>query len=420
MSSSPVYDSQDSVDLDQPILNTIKDDNIDSFSDDSLGSLSNDDSYNIILQPSKQPGKSDKLEDQILNRLSKTEATTLVKRCCTDFIEVEQFSLGDEYDPKIAKHIESIKNANKNVQADLVINNKSTSRTELITLKIKSKLEQHIYSEDILNHYISMIVRDTVSDRYKDWHFFTKTSRIKDIDEVISAQELFIFGEDWKAIQKVILKTYPSFQLFLNALGVSTDLLKIIDNKKLSISQSYDHDSLCQILPINAMMTIIPYYHDQPDFVTLFLCFILDRKVYESQECSTEWCEELLVKYEHEVFDSYLSLVEPDNYFIHNRFSKMIPIFKKKLELRLLFDADGTVTIILNEFNRLFDAREFKNLLQFILFIYGTDNVQSLDDLIDLRNYFSKCIHDVSNESTTEVELTLLKGIIGVFDILYK
>ncbi|CAG58182.1 KRE29 [Nakaseomyces glabratus] len=246
---------------------------------------------------------------------------------------------------------------------------------------------------------IDHISSEVLSDKFRDWHFITQECR--DIDNTTLSSMLDAFG-----------------------VGNSADLLNL---KIIASEYTKKYDSLSTIYPVGYMLEeLVDYYRrtlpraETPlEYCHAFFLFVLDIKIYDSHECDTSWCEEVLDILtqrfrQEEIFDVYLKVVELNDYYMHYRVTKLIPRMKSYI-LAKLFGTVDTVTIV-NEFNTLLDDKRYKELLYFLLLVLGTRYVPRGKN--ETIKYFISCVTDVYDDSQSNPEISIIKNYLLVLQVL--
>lgn len=316
-------------------------------------------------------------------------------------VEFKSYDLGRHFDPRISTSLDKVQ-ALTRLANDLPVKPESKTIFEGKVPAFKNR--------DVSSHYIDLILKESISKKYLDWHFITENTQFEE-----QPPSSVLFGPD-----ENLFKRYPTLESLLVAFGVGRDTLDFIFMEKSPLTNSRQNDTLCKLSPFDTMINAFACYQDQTEqFAKYFICFILDRKVYESMFCDTIWCSKIYKTFSADDFmQQYVSLVHSQDYFLHYRLIKLIPAAQDLLIRRLFsegeFLAGEQARIkLVQEFNDLFDKRRFQQLLYFVLTIYGSKYMPFGDT--DVTLYFKDCIADLFNASASDVELSLLNGFLSIF-----
>lgn len=365
---------------------------------------------------SEDSAASDLVRDDVLFKRTVVNTKSLKRRDSElteeDIISVKQYDLGNHFDPQIMSSMEKLKMLNEQIDNSFT---KDRSITLCSNLE-RTKLRSHLKKSNVSDYYIDLITKETISDKYLDWHFITENCYFEELSPCLG----FFSGSDGRLELNTMLERYPSLEDLLLSFGVSDATMEMLSTKKSPITHSRQHDTLCELSPIGSMMhALLLYKSDNIYFLKYVICFILDRKVYESMDCDTIWCTKIYSMFSKERFIKvYLSLVDEQDYFMHYRMIRLIPAFQTPLVRQLFFaekelDSKESVAVIVKEFNELFDERLFQKVLYFVLVVYGSQYMPFGQSPV--TRYFKCCTDDMSDGNTNEVELTLLKGLLSIF-----
>lgn len=360
----------------------INDNELDSSS--SLSSSSSDDDQNDrLLQKLKRTSYSKR-------RITRASSSTKKSK----FVQVQEFNLGRNFDPQLGNsidRIESVKNE---------INNPSTVTT--VKDQKLDALRSHLKPNNVSSQYIDLVVKETISGRYFDWHFINNDTKFEDV----SIDDELIQDSHNCAIKDAIHRKHPKLEDLLKSMGADLNLLN--EDKPLTNKRNYD--SLSQMIPIDSMMRSIETYQDDKKFIKYLLCFVLDRKIWESQECDYNWCSRMLesVDDDEQIIDAYLSLADRKDYFMHYRLSRCISRLRSPLIQRII-----EPFTIEREFTRLIEHKNYESLLYFTLFVYGSHEMPFGPST--KTQYFKDTVEDMCHEGTNAVELSLLRGLLNLF-----
>ncbi|CCD23641.1 Smc5-Smc6 complex subunit KRE29 NDAI_0B06090 [Naumovozyma dairenensis CBS 421] len=375
------------------------------------------------------------------------------------FIPIKQFDLGKNYDTKIVSSMEKL-----NELIDLANNSPiKSSVVDLAFDKSKKTYEERLklVGTRINDSLIDMILKEHISFKYKDWHFIDTNYDPMIISEIFDDDELTFFNLNKLKIAEMIKLKIPNLNEFmikcgcnmtkLNSLRISSTLS---ENNVIETFNQYDN--FVEICPMEDIMKFLCYYDDDPNFIKIFICFILDRKVYETlfldSICCTNIYQNVILKRtpqqkaeigvdtseiiresndENEnnsdeiqmnkgnFIKIYFEVVDRENYLLHYRLIRLIPELQKDI-INHLFEntvkngngGDDNIRIV-EEFNNLFDNKQYHKLLYYILLIYGSDLMPFGHN--KTTEYFKDCIYDMTVEGNNEVELSILKGILNIF-----
>ncbi|EDO15214.1 hypothetical protein Kpol_423p2 [Vanderwaltozyma polyspora DSM 70294] len=409
--SSSIHDSQDSDESVTTIYNSnnhkIKDEKSTSkYPEVSDEEIDSDIDLYLI---------DDSEDDEILLKMSSFNGSSkkpAVIKNENGYINIKSFDLGDLYNEKVTKNLNSIESAEDKINNE---KKKFVSKTFTKSNELMAKLSKN-FTNSQLSYYIDTIIKDANPDKYLDWHFIEEDTTIDDISPILSFETAYYNCHDFNRIRHEILKSYPNLNYILPTFGISKEKLNSINDGYFCISDYYNYDNLCTILPTDSMKSIIIYYIDEPNFVKFFLCFILDKKIYESNDCDSKWCEEIVSALDVDVIEEYLKLINLDDYYMHYRLTKLLPSFKNKLVDGIFGDNTLALNRIIDEFNTIFDDKEYRKLLYFSIFIFGSDLVPYSKESLPVIDYIFNCIRDVSDmTNVADIELLLLKSILTSF-----
>lgn len=345
-------------------------------------------------------------EDKLLARavgtseMPETVETNLENN--SNYVTLKQHNWGPHFDLHLATSLDKIQCLNDDMQnPSMVSSAEDGTRTQLMS---------RLQDKDVSPQYIDLVVKESISGRYIDWHFITQDTQFQDV----SIEQEFLSDEKGALVGSALRETYPTLIQLLHSIGVSQPTLKslvISDQKPLTHNRC--HDTLCEMSPVDTMMRALEIYAENSElFLKYFLCFILDRKIWESMECNTHWCAQVSKIFTSEqLIDGYLDIVERRDYFMHYRLVRSLPGLQSLLVRQLL--GPETTHAIVQEFEQLMDDKLYQPLLYFTLLIYGTRFMPF--GFSPTTQYFKDCTEDLCNESTNAVELSLLRGILGIF-----
>ncbi|CDH11843.1 uncharacterized protein ZBAI_03629 [Zygosaccharomyces bailii ISA1307] len=341
--------------------------------------------------------------DKLLARtVEKSEPIESNPPKASDFVTIKQNNWGPHFDVHLASSLDKIQSFNNELRNPRTLTGGQDRN--------KTRLMSQLKNKQVSPQYLDLIVKENISGRYSDWHFITENSEFQDV----SIEQELLADEKGKIVQEDIRVLYPSLKCFLNSIGVSDLTMRSLEApspKPLTANRRFD--SLCDISPVESMMRAFEAYSDNGRyFLKSLICFILDRKIWESMECDAHWCHNVLAKFTtQQVLDEYLLLVERKDYFMHYRFVRSFPHLQLALVQHLINPVKTQA--IVEEFERLMEEKAYQPLLYFTLLVYGSRLMPFGNSSTTL--YLKECTEDLCNESTNAVELSLLRGILGLF-----
>ncbi|QLQ80063.1 hypothetical protein HG537_0D00630 [Torulaspora globosa] len=346
-------------------------------------------------------GKNSVVKSNLLDSKIQLEDSRVQK--VDNVVKIKQYDLGHHFDPRITTSLNKFSKLRK-LAADSSKASKSWTDTDCVRA-----VQTSFKRRGVSPHYSDLITNETISKRFIDWHFITENSQFQEL-----SIESTLYGE-----REELMRRYPTLESLLMSFGVSGDTLDSLASEKYLLTSRREIDTLCQISPVDSMLEAFAYYLGTSDqFIKYFICFVLDRKIYESMSCDSLWCTKIFNKISHDKFlQEYFTLVHPQDYFLHHRIIKLIGNIQTPLIRRTFFEenclSDEKATeILVTEFNNLFDKRRLQDLLYFVLSIYGSEFLPFGPS--PATQYFKDCVDDLFNASTSDVELSLIGGILGV------
>lgn len=308
----------------------------------------------------------------------------------TSAVKIRQFDLGASFDAKINDHINKMTQINNEANESFTLSENTNNK--LVNL-IKEFREHIADNSNIDDSLISQIVNESVSDKYKDWYFMTLNC-------------------DPNHSQVSIKDMLLSF-------GVSNTKMEQETVKDEDVLQ---YDTFCELFPIDEMLehTAKALTSKQLNYETkirYFLYFILDRNIYDSSNMDFMWCQKTLrsilgpQQTLNSFFDLYFKIfqLERTKYLFIYRLIRLLPAIKNDI-VSYLFK---TKEDFIKEFDCLFDAKDFRNLLYFILSTYGSHMMPFGEN--QHTQYFIDCVYDLSKDGNNDVELTILNGLLNIF-----
>ena len=340
-----------------------------------------------------------------------------VDKEASTFVEIRQFDLGRAYDANISKYLSGVQEANEIILASPPSKN-GMSLTQNLKEQVKTKADETrrqlvgtlsrgaAVSESVIN----MIVSENISGKFQDWYFLTEDcSKLKDPETA-------------------------DVRTLLQSIGVSSMRL---DRPSISDTDLDRFDTFCRLWPTEEMFRLLcstferqtdGRQNDNPGetqtLVKFFIAFILDRNVYQYIELNPGCCLPFfqntilkgflrgdIIKFIEIYFEMTQNVIRR-KFFLLYRLVKVLPSLKKPL-VHYLFGNDNTKVV--SQFNELFDAKNFQDLLYFILFILESNVVSYGSSNSSVLQYFKNCIDDASTDVSDEIELSVIKGYIDTF-----
>ncbi|CAI4060231.1 hypothetical protein SKDZ_05G1100 [Saccharomyces kudriavzevii ZP591] len=423
-------DDDDDDDEDKVQPNFISDTENDSLnSDEDLSTFDGDlalstvkskttDDFDPILKrsiPSKRKVASND-EDEEASRTPKKSI---------NYVPLKSFNLGESFDTSITTKVAKLQHLNEEIS-----NSPKRGPNIVVTSNTvaKSELQKSVkFSGPIPEAYLDMVTKETISDKYKDWYFISENCHYEELMdlEMRDMDHSFLFGngECQGNVPEFLRLKCPNITDLLALFGVNEEKFQSL---KIDYGQNENSkfDSLCTIFPVNKMLKFLMYYYNDAGeekeiFLKTFICFILDRNVFNAMELEYKPCFQVLELFDEVHFmNSYFDIVRKDDFFLHHRLLQIFPSLQN-LVLRRLFggrDAPNETVRenLINKFNELFDYKNYKNLLYFILMMYGSRFIP-FGPKSQVTEYFKDCILDISNETANDVEISILKGILNLF-----
>lgn len=283
----------------------------------------------------------------------------------------------------------------------------------------KIKLLQNLANKDkIKKSLVDSIINETVTNKYHDWHFIkyncSKTIDTSDLNH--------------------ILKSIGCIQDY------GDECRLVIGDQDLD-----KYDSYCTMLPVKYILDVVydNYYNSallnydsRSRFFKFIICLLLDRKIYESVDIyDKNWSCVLsdLVNKKHCIkqldyikeFSEIFSELDEKLYFILYRLCSILPKMKPLL-IKHYFKNNPQNLIL--EFNAILDGKGYEKLLYFIMFVYGSsllpfeqdesnhsEDVKSKLAKNKVHLYFTDCIYDLAQTTTSEVEVSLIKSLLNIY-----
>lgn len=407
----------------------------------SSSSSESDGSTSDIYISTRRQGSS---LDPILSSVEKSSKATKALRATSvpvplkkndGDIAITTFNLGASFDSRVADKVEQLKNAHQMMEQGLSHTQEGVSQNDVaipeetvreVKKRYRSKLEQNKMLDKVDHDLIDIMCRDETG-RYRDWFFITKNSR----DDNIPTRNILEFLASIGVDPILLEDDFHMMDGHLNEL----DPYPMIHHPDY-ILQEYNR---------------IPVHNNSFKW---WLYLVLDKTIYNSLACNVSWCHEMVRKFskQHgstqrlvELYWEYIRLDERKYYMLY-RFTRIVPVLKP-IFIENMFQDD--LKQLVKEFDMLFDAQNYRDLLYFILFIYGSDlypignssNFERDDDggvneamdfysdidtiLKDkpakpnesqsISQYFKDCIIDVSSDGQSAREIPIILSILKLF-----
>ncbi|CCF56447.1 hypothetical protein KAFR_0B01480 [Kazachstania africana CBS 2517] len=406
-SDEEIADSQDS----DPITGSpTKKNQIINFEDDKFLdsssdlSSSNETDLDSDLELAVLKPKSKKFRPNDADYRSKSDVDTK-----NEFITVKQFDLGGSFDSTINEQHSKLQRASSLLKISPGRGKQAiqtTSKQEVDT--IRKKLFECVKNKNVTDNIVEIIASEHISDRYKDWFFITANCNNDN---------------------SYFPTHYSNINDLMRSFGVEEGKLEA--NMRFHDDDISQFDSFAWILPIEEMIARFDSFLKKNSLspenfahvVKIFICFILDRNVFCSNEFLLKnWCNRvyfrlILKKFLDNDNNAFIKIynslfdLQKKRYFLLYRLTRLLPHLKNFF-VYSMFKHD--VNEIINEFNNLFDSKRYtKNFYYFLLFVYGSDRLPY--GVTRATTYFKDCISDMSNNSAGEVELSLLNGLLNMF-----
>lgn len=331
-------------------------------------------------------------EDELLKNIQNSEVRPTVEQEHEGSVQLKTVDLGAEIG--LVKQLKQLEgNESSTVKAAAIPEREEHRKRQVIVGQLRRAGTYDLVPIE----YVNDIVSEVFSDKFRDWHFITNNCKTEISEEV---RDILMLLRDY---------------------GVSSERVETL--KKLKIRDP-QYDNMGTMLPVRQMLddfqelytTVVPHAPSIDIYCKIFILFILDRKIYDSYECDSVWCtcmlkvlnERLTTK---EFIQIYRTLVEPNNYFIHYRLLKLIPVVKENL-LEQVISPYNKETLI-NIFNSLLDNEKFKELLYYLLLVVGCDFIPFGTN--NTLSYFMTCITDIYDGSTSVPEISIIRNYLQMF-----
>ena len=437
-----------------------------SFSDSSDSSSNNDDSRDHAhdILEGKVSNPLEPAVDQILKRVKKSSDELALKRNDmlskkddTDsvgskskdknHITIARFNLGDSFDSKVieklnqlnkVKDIINTNNNNNDNNSTHENSNKSIlsiddSKESINELKKQYKLKLSKNNITLDPDTIDMICHDKTG-RYKDWYFITN-----------NGQEQLVTN----SLKEFLLSIGVDESMLYDDFYINDGLLNQLDPYCIIFEPDYILEEFSNLLEhVDGSK-----YND--NYFKWWLYLILDKTIYNSLLCNIFWCNDILniflkrygtLQNLVKLYWKFIQLNE-NKYYLLYRLTRLLPKLKPYFVVDI-FQNDQT--LLINQFDSLYDSQNFKDLLYFILFIHGsemypigidtsiTNNDVEGDDILEndsidnkalgnnnvkndqyspqsIIQYFKDCIIDASSDQQCAREIPIILSILKLF-----
>ncbi|AMD22426.1 HGR087Wp [Eremothecium sinecaudum] len=270
-------------------------------------------------------------------------------------------------------------------------------------IKQREKAIQSSIRNPVSRQLLDFLVRDQIGTT-QDWYFFT---------------EPFTYQESAPVERFLGIRTAQNLKQLYARFGAPSLALE----PQFSITNCKQFHQLNNRVPVEIMCEEILRHVPKKGSIMMetslryFLLFLLDRKVFESEDLSMSWAENCWNKHLLEdKLDVYLSLVPHNYYFLHYRATRLLPIGDELLKRLLVGDTSSTA--LAHHFELLMDDKDWFQILYFLLFVNSTSvamNSKTRTDHKHFLQYCKDCILDVNTHNVSSIELSLLKSYINLF-----
>ncbi|SCW02915.1 LAFE_0F17084g1_1 [Lachancea fermentati] len=304
-------------------------------------------------------------------------------------LQFKDFELGSHFDKNIVTSLEALENISKQIDAPSVEKKSQAETVRLKRAELLSKLKRKVHPD-----YIDLLIKENNSQQFQDWHFLRNNAT-------------FIQCDIWQEfIGKRKKQTMPLEELML-AFGVPSELL----DPHFKIEDISQYDPLNKLVPVDVMCDELVKYINDPRFTQYFILFILDRKIFQSIECTTDWCTRVFNSISLSKFiNTYLDVVPRDCFFLHFRTIRQIPQMQELL-LTCLFEKISQDTLVAR-LKDLLSARQYQEALYFTLLIYGSTYMPF--GKTRTSEHLSSYLFDQYDDGN-HVELTIIRSYINLF-----
>lgn len=337
-------------------------------------------------------------------------------------IEITKSNLGDSFDSKISDKVKQLNRVHEVMESSI---HPPSSSNDNKHRSIHDLKKQYIATlegnQAVLDPTLIDIICRDETGRYRDWFFITKNSK-PEIDISTNSSFFYSIGADPIRLQS---------QFHIQDIHLS----------ELDPYPKIHHPDYI----LQKYMEVPP---DDSSF-KWWLYLILDKTIYNSLQCNIIWCNKIMLPRFIEQYGSMETLVElywqyanlkERKYYLLYRLTRLLPTLKP-IFIQNLFDNDPEQVV--TEFDKLFDLQNYKDLLYFILFIYGSvvypigkdsinppiygddtneNDKEEEEDQIHQRQlqrsmgeYFKDCIIDVSSDGECAREIPITLSILKLF-----
>lgn len=348
-------------------------------------------------QDEKDETTSSSSADEILSSLLHKRRRTF-SPISLDRPRIKQFDLGEHYDPNIVKTIDLINNARNTEKVTY-----SDDEDESLP-RIRKELEAQLIQGRASSEYINMLIHETSSRRFRDWHFFIHDNSVDEgfIAEILQSSEAGSF----------IKQHYETLDDIVIALGGQN--LGKIDISRHKYGKTYD--TLNLMLPMDLIFELVGYYHDDENYVRYILCIALDQNIFEM--CDLQWFDAQLqhivesrISTWENIADDYLSLVDQNDFYMHFKILRQVYSLREVLISRLVPENLD----ITNIFGSMLKQNLFEELLYFTLFAAWSHKLP--DSKGTLISYLRRCMDDVVHDA---IEVHLIRSLLNLLERLVE
>ena len=305
-------------------------------------------------------------------------------------IQFEQFQIDHHsFDEDLVSRVDKIERIREELETA-----SASTLTAKNELQLAREQVRRSFKQPVPHAYIDALFQDNLGQQRQDWYFITENAELEHRDP----WDIFLGAPKPPKISlKDLLQSFGVSPEFMSPdfPGVKTDM----------------YDTMNRIPPVALMSRQLQKYYKCRGFKRSFICFILDRNIFNSPECSSDWCSGIFERLNPQRFiRAYLRTIPRDCYMLHLRICRQIPEFSGLL-CDTLFGNHIHETVT-TEFKRLLDGEEYQNLLYFVLFVYGTGAIPFGETLTS--QVLSDQIYDLCKEGN-HVELVVIRSYINLF-----
>lgn len=384
----------------------------DSTEDDNDDGDTNDDHSVSEEQELVHPGtKRPKLDRNTKSRMSDPPNQK-------GFIQVQESDLSGFYGKELSMNMDKLNSMQSLIHKSPLPKQDSEIQKQF-NAKKDALFKEVIDSRTVKQNLVDAIIHENITNKFQDWHFIRRNCS----DSI----ELGLLTPLMASIGCEMESSDPVFTI------TDADVER--------------YDSYCRMFPVGYMLDHIctslrriathglATTASKTKAAKFFVCFILDRKVYESIDMNPLKCtsiyRDVVVKYLLEndptgnminILDELFINLDKNLYFMINRLTTLIPELKNPL-MAHYFKND--INNVIAKFNTLMDDGMYESLLYFIMLIYGSyllpfEKSDKDDEKDGLENnhthkYFKECVYDMSTNTTSDVEISLMKVLLNLY-----